>query len=173
MKQPIFVRPLTAEEYQALEAGLRAADAFTLRRSQILLASARGDTVPAIARALGCNQQTVRNVLRAFGTRGLAVLQRGSNVPKVSPQTAFTGTAVDRLRALLHQSPRTFGKPTSLWTLALVAEVSHDEGLTDQLVSAETVRATLVRLGIGWRRAKQWSTSPDPAYAAKKAGATG
>ncbi|MGI8551350.1 MAG: IS630 family transposase, partial [Dehalococcoidia bacterium] len=62
--------------------------------------------------------------------------------------------------------------PTSLWTLALAAEVSHDQGLTERLVSAETTRATLVRPAIGWQRAKQWPTSPDPASAAKKASAT-
>jgi hypothetical protein len=74
---------------------------------------------------------------------------------------------------LLHQSPRNFGKPTSLWTLDLVAEVAYAQGITPEQVSGETVRATLERLGIGWRRAKHWITSPDPAYARKKTRATG
>jgi hypothetical protein len=39
-------------------------------------------------------------------------------------------------------------------------------------VSGETIRATLARLGVRWRRAKQWITSPDPGYARKKDGAT-
>ena len=30
-----------------------------------------------------------------------------------------------------------------------------------------------MRLGVGWKRAKHWITSPDPAYARKKARATG
>jgi len=34
-------------------------------------------------------------------------------------------------------------------------------------VSDETIRLTLKRLGIGWKRAKRWITSPDPEYAAK------
>jgi hypothetical protein len=42
MKPPIFVRELSEEERERLEAGLRAADAFVMRRCQILLASARG-----------------------------------------------------------------------------------------------------------------------------------
>ena len=66
MQAPLFVRPPTEEERQALAAGLRSADAFTLRRSQIVLASARGERAPAIARALGCSDQTVRNAIRAF-----------------------------------------------------------------------------------------------------------
>ena len=62
MKAPIFIRSLTQEERSQLQAGLRSSDAFVLRRCQILLASARGERVPAIAVQLACNQQTVRNV---------------------------------------------------------------------------------------------------------------
>ena len=87
---------------------------------------------------------------------------------RCSQHRAFEAEQAERLRTLLHQSPRNFGKSTSLWTLGLAAEVSYAEGLTSELVSAETVRATLRRLGVGWRRAKQWITSPDPAYARKK-----
>ena len=79
----------------------------------------------------------------------------------------------ESLRALLHQSPRTFGKPTSRWTLALAAEVSFAQGLTPRLVSDETIRVALRRLRVSWKRAKHWITSPDPAYLRKKNGATG
>ena len=72
----------------------------------------------------------------------------------------------------VHQSPRTFGKPTSRWTLALAAEVSFAQGLTPRLVSDEAIRVALRRLGVAWKRAKHWITSPDPAYARKKNGAT-
>ena len=50
--------------------------------------------------------------------------------------------------------------------------MSCEEGLTPTRVSGETIRATLQRLGIRWQRAKHWITSPDPAYARKKARAT-
>jgi transposase len=171
MRQPIFVRPLTDAERQTLEEGLRSSDAFVLRRCQILLASARGDRVPQIARALGCDEQTVRNALHAFNTRGVAALQPGSSVPHTI-HAAFDPAAAARLRALLHHSPRTFGKETSIWTLELAAEVSFAAGLTAERVTGETIRATLARLGVGWRRAKHWITSPDPEYARKKAPAT-
>ena len=58
--------------------------------------------------------------------------------------------------------------PTSVWTLELAAQVSFAQGLTAERVSDETIRVTLVRLGVGWRRAKEWITSPDPAYGRKK-----
>ena len=81
MKKPVYVRPLTDAERAQVVAGLRSSDAFVHRRSQILLASARGEQAPQIARHLGCDAQTVRNALTAFNTRGLAALRRGSSRP--------------------------------------------------------------------------------------------
>ena len=166
MQAPLFVRPLTDHERATLTAGLRS-PAFTPRRCQILLASARQEHVPAIARALGCNTQTVRNAIHAFNQSGLDTLTEGASRPH-RVAVAFDAPAAERLRALLHQSPRAFGKATSLWTLDLAAAVCADEGITAARVTGETIRVTLKRLGVRWQRAKQWITSPDPAYARKK-----
>src|SRR5215212_9943776 len=65
-------------------------------------------------------------------------------------------------------APSNFGKESTFWTLAMAAEVSFEEGLTERRVSGETVRATLARLGVRWKRAKHWIESPDPEYARKK-----
>ena len=171
MRPPIFVRPLTDDERAQVGAGLRSSDAFTLRRSGIVLASARGERPPAIARHLGCDDQTVREAIRAFDARGVAALRRGAHRPKII-RAAFDAAGAERLRALLHQSPRTFGRATSVWTLELAAEVSFEQGLTAERVSDEAIRLTLKRLGIGWKRAKRWVTSPDPEYAREKVAAT-
>jgi transposase len=166
------VRDLTKRERGRLELGLRSKDLYVLRRCQILLASARGEWVPRIAATLGCNDQTVRNALRAFEREGLdACLTRGSTRPHTI-HTKVDEVAEERLRALLHQSPRTFGKPTSVWTLGLAAGVSFAAGITAERVSAETIRQAIDRLGVRWKRAKQWITSPDPEYARKKVCAT-
>jgi winged helix-turn helix protein len=171
MQTPLFVRPLTADERATLEAGLRSSSAFTVRRCQILLASAEGQATTTMAHDLRCTDQTVRNALHAFHQRGLAALQPQASRPHTCA-TIFTPGVCEALRALLHQSPRTFGKPTSRWTLALAAEVSFAEGLTPRLVSDEAIRVALRRLSVSWKRAKHWITSPDPAYARKKNGAT-
>ena len=63
MQAPLFVRPPTDAERRALEAGLRSPAAFTLRRCQIVLASARDEHTPVIAAALGCSQQGLRAAL--------------------------------------------------------------------------------------------------------------
>jgi transposase len=171
MKRPIFVRPLTDAEREAVEMGLRSSNAYTLRRSQILAASARGEHIPRIARGLSCNEQTVRNAVHAFNQEGIAALTRRSSAVHTE-QAAFTPAAAEQLRALLHRSPRDFGHKTSLWTLDLAAEEAHRQGLTATRVTGETVRATLARLGVRWLRAKRWITSPDPAYERKKGDAT-
>ncbi len=172
MKAPIFVRPLTDAERQALEAGLRSSEAFVLRRSQIILASSRGEPAPLIAHNLHLASQTVRNTIRAFNERGLGALEAGSSVAKTIHR-AFDESSAEGLKILLHQSPRNFGKETSVWTLQLAADVSLEQGLTRERISDETIRTTLKRLGIKWKRAKQWITSPDPEYLRKKAHATG
>jgi transposase len=172
MKRPIFVRPLSDAERQSLEAGLRSPDAFTLRRCQILLASADGQNAYQIAHNLGCNPQTARNAIHIFNLEGLReALQRGSQRPHTIHRS-FDEEGAEALRQMLHRSPREFGKQSTLWTLAMAAEVSFEEGLTKERISGETVRATLSRMGVGWQRAKHWITSPDPLYERKKGGAT-
>jgi transposase len=149
----------------------RSSNAFSLRRSQILLASSRGQRPSQIAHNLGCATQTVRNTLHAFEQRGLASLKQESSRPKTI-HAEFDQQKCEALRAVLHQSPRTYGKPTSVWTLALAAQVCQELGFTERQVSIETIRLALKRLGVGWQRAKHWITSPDPDYAWKKNGAT-
>ncbi|TMD25227.1 MAG: helix-turn-helix domain-containing protein [Chloroflexi bacterium] len=145
MRTPIFIRPLTEDERQHIQKGLRSSDAFVLRRCQILTASVRGERAPAIALQLGCDDQTVRNVLHGFNTQGLAVLHEGSSRPH-RLRTTFSEEGTQQLKELLHRSPRDFGKD----------------------LSDESVRRALKRLKTNWKRAKHWITSPDPQYLLKK-----
>jgi Winged helix-turn helix len=165
------VRPLTVDERATLETGLRSTSACTVRRGQILLASAAGQSTTTMACHLHGTDQTVRNAIHTLQQRGLAALQPQSARPHTLSIIFDAGTC-ESLRALLHQSPRTFGKATRRWTLALAAESSFGQGRTPRLVSDETLRLALRRLGVAWKRAKPWSTSPDPAYRRKKTGAT-
>src|SRR6478609_1291182 len=112
MRPPIFVRTPTEEERQALEQGLRSNEAFVLRRCQILLASARGERAPRIAAYLGIDDQTVLDALHAFNATGLACLRKKSSRAHRT-RLVFGPEQAERLRALLHRSPRDFGQPTS------------------------------------------------------------
>jgi transposase len=172
MRTPIFIRPLSENESQQIQAGLRSSDAFVLRRCQILLASARGERAIIIARHLGCDDQTVRNVIHGFNACGLTVLQEGSSRPH-RLHTSFSEDGLQQLKDLLHRRPSDFGKERSTWTLELVAQVSFEQGITATPISDESVRRALKRLKTNWKRAKHWITSPDPQYLLKKTHATG
>ena len=171
MEQPIFVRRIRAQQRKQLEAGLRSREAYIMRRCQIILASAREERASEIAWKVGCSAGTVRKTINGFNQHGLACLQRKSCRPK-KLRTILDEAKRESLRALLHTSPRTWGKERSLWTLELAAEVCWEQGVTEQEVSIETIRQALMRLGVNWQRAKHWITSPDPQYALKKSSGT-
>jgi transposase len=168
MKPRLFASPLSAADQQHLRQGLRSPNAFTARRCQILLASAGGQPPSRIARHLSCTPATVRNAIRALARDGLACLQQKSSRPH-SAHSLLSEVHTEALKDVLHRSPRTLGQPTSLWTLDLLAEVCLAKGWTPRRLTGEAIRAALKRLGIRWKRAKHWITSPDPAYARKKA----
>jgi transposase len=172
MKPPLFVRALSDAGRRALQAGLRSREAFTLRRAQILLASAEGQRPARIAARVGCVVGTVHNTLHAFEQEGIGCLEEKKRGPK-GAQPILDEAKADPLRGILHQSPRRFGKARSTWTLDLLAEVAFGQELTPRRLSHEAVRRAVKRLGHGWKRAKTWITSPDPAYARKKRRGTG
>ena len=171
MQTPLLIRLLTADARETLEAGLRSAEALTVRRCQMLLASAEGQHSTTMARHLRCHDQTVRHALHAIHQRGIRTLQPTSSRPH-RPKAVFDTQRRERRRALWHQRPRLYGRSTRVWTLALAAEVSDAQGLTSRQVSGEAMRLALKRLGVRWKRANHGLTSPDPADLRKHNGAT-
>lgn len=113
MKRPIFVRPLTDAERNAVETGPRSSNAYTLSRCQIVGASERGEHMARIARNLSRNEQTIRNAVHAVNREGTAAPTMRSSAVHTEP-AAFPPVAAERLRALLHRSVCDFGCKTSL-----------------------------------------------------------
>ena len=144
-----------------------------MRRSQMLLESADGQTTTAIATQLRCNDQTVRNAIHTFNARGVAALQPKSSRPHTR-SAVFDDHRRNQLRALLHQQPahvrqadlRLDARPGRRGRLR---RGDHRRGRSAARRSARPCS----RLGVGWKRAKHWITSPDPAYLRKKGRATG
>jgi DNA-binding CsgD family transcriptional regulator len=112
MKPPLFVRELSDAERRQLQAALRSRQAFTLRRAQILLASAAGQRPSAIATRVGCAVGTVHNAIRAFAGAGTGCLTEKKHGPK-NARPILGAAEADQLRGILHQSPRRFGKARS------------------------------------------------------------
>ena len=169
MKPPIFIRPLIDDACSQLEAARRTADACRVRRAHIVLASARRRSPKPMAQLVGGAVQTVRHVLHALNRRGVEGVARQSNRPKTVAPVLDAATG-DRRQPLLHPSPRLYGRPTGVWTLALAAEVGSAQGRTERLGSAETRRRALKRLQSHGKRAQHWSTSPEPHDVRKKSG---
>ena len=161
------VKELNEEEILALNKGLRSPDAFTVRRSQILLASNEGKKPKQIGVELRCSDQCVREAIHAYHDEGLGCLNAKSHATHTD-QSAIDDTGRERLKELMHNSPRHYGQPASLWTLKGLAEVSYAEGISSREVSTETIRRTLKKLGENWNRVKKRISSPDPKYEVKK-----
>ena len=165
--RPLYVRQLTTEEFETLTQGLRSPSAFTVRRSQILLKSHEKQKSQAIAQALHCSDQTVRVAIHAFNEEGLSCLAEKSHA-RHDQAPLIAEAAGARLQELARLSPRTFGYETSVWTRPLLAQQLHQEGYTTREVSETSISNALKRVGISWRRAKQWIRSPDPHYEHRK-----
>ena len=167
MSAKIYVREFTESERRAIATGLHSKDSFVLRRSQMLLFSSEALSIDEIAAKVGYHRESVRLVIKGFNEKGVSVLEKGLKSPH-NPQRTFSEENAQNLKELLRYSPREFEKASSLWTLELLAEVSFEQGLSARKVSYETIRTTLKELGVNWKRAKHWITSPDPHYAHKK-----
>jgi transposase len=76
MAEPVKARRLTEDEGRRLLQIVRRGkhESIRVRRAMIILASASGTPVPAIARLVAAHEDTVRDVIHAFNARGLAAL---------------------------------------------------------------------------------------------------
>ena len=110
---------------------------------------------------------------RPATTHGCVALHPADSTPKPVPRAVFNDQHRTQVRDLLHQRPRSFGEPTSIWTLALAAKVADAQGITPHLVSDNTIRVTLKALNDSWQRAKHGISRPDPASMGKTSNVTG
>jgi len=171
--KPIYARKPSKAERQELESGLKSSVGATVRRSQMILMSAdESKTAREISARIGQSDQQVRNVLHAFNEKGTRCLKLQSRA-RHDDQRAYDDDAREQLRELIRQSPREHGYESSLWTLEMLAEVSHQEGWTSRQVHMDTVSQTLKEIGVNWGRAKHWINSPDENYSGKKSVETG
>lgn len=166
-KEPIFIRAITEEEKQVLEKAKRAADACEMKRAQILLASSQGLTTFGIEKQFGYSAEYARQMIHRFNREGIDCLKRKSSAP-LTKETIVDQKKCEQIKKMMHQSPRTYGKSSSVWTLTLVAELLYEKGETPRQMANETIRSAMKNNGISWKRAKDWISSPDPNYELKK-----
>lgn len=166
MAEPVRVRRLTDQEGQKLQQIVRrgSTSSVRLRRSMMLLASASGNRVPAIAQLVQADEDTVRDVIHRFNEIGLACLDprwAGGRPRLLSPddEDFVVQTATAR--------PTKLGQPFTRWSIRkLAAYLRRVHGRVIQ-IGREALRCLLARRGITFQHTKTWKESPDPERDAK------
>jgi transposase len=137
----------------------------TWRRAQMVLLSAQGMAVPAIAKVAFTSEDRVRDVIRNFNADGFSSLYpkyKGGRPPK------FTLGQRREIKKLAKSRPAEHDLPFSTWSLAKLADFLVAEGVVDD-ISHEGLRTLLREEGVTFQRLKTWKASTDPHYAIKKA----
>jgi transposase len=144
----------------------------TWRRTQMVLLSAQGMDVAAIAKVAFTSEDGVRDVIRNFNTDGSGSLYpkyRGGRPPK------FTLGQCREIKKIAKSRPAEHDLPFSAWSLSKLAEFLVAEGVVDD-ISHEGLRVLLREEGVTFQRAKARKISKDPHYApasARSANSTG
>ena len=82
MAEPVRARRLTDQEGSRLQQIVRRGKhgSVRVRRAMIIMASASGTPVSAVARLVAADEDTVRDVIHLFNARGLAALVPGQDL---------------------------------------------------------------------------------------------
>jgi transposase len=162
----LALRPLTDEEARAIDrlAHSRTDPARAVERARIVWQAHRGARVPAIARALGITEATVRLWLKRFnagGVDGLGDAPRSGRPPVYRPEEVAEVVATSLTK------PDELGLPFGSWTLDRLTAYLHEEkGLA---VGRSRIATLLQAEGLRWRTQETWfGERPDPAFAEKR-----
>ncbi len=137
----------------------------TWRRAQMVLLSAQGMDVPAIAKVAFTSEDRVCDVIGNVNADGFSSLYpkyKGGHPPK------FSLPKRREIRKIAKSKPAEHGLPFSAWSLSKLAEFLVAEGVVDD-ISHEGLRDLLRKEGVSFQRIKTWKASADPHYAVKKA----
>jgi transposase len=161
MAEPVRARRLTDEEGRRLLQVTRRGKhkSIRVRRATIIMASASGTTVPAIARLVAADEDTVRDVIHAFNARGLAALDprwAGGRPRRISRDDQ------DFIAAVATTRPKKLDRPFTGWSVRKLVEYLASN--TDRVVTIgrERLRQLLHERAISFQRTRTWKESTDP-----------
>ena len=165
MAEPVRARRLSDEEGRRLQQIVRRGKhgSVRVRRAMIIMASASGTPVPAIARLVAADEDTVRDVIHAFNAKGLAALDprwAGGRPRLISDDAIGVIVAAARTR------PEKLGQPFTHWSLRKLAGylAGRDRPVR---IGRERLRQILHARGISFQRTRTWKESHDPDRDAK------
>jgi len=166
MAERVRVREITSPEGNKLLGIVRRGSGSVVRwrRAQVVLWSAQGMDVPAIAKIAFTSEDRVREVIHNFNTDGfdsLAPKYAGGRPPK------FTLPERQAIKKVALSRPQDHNLPFSTWSLSKLAEFLVAEGVVDD-ISHEGLRVLLREEGVSFQVIKTWKQSNDPDFEAKK-----
>jgi transposase len=148
MAERVRVREITNDEGNRLLRTVRrsSGSVVTWRRAQMVLLSAQGMDVPAIAKVTFSSPDRVRDVLHNFNADGFDSLQpryAGGRPPKfdLAQRAEIKKTALGR--------PADHGLPFATWSLSKLADFLVAEGVVED-ISHEGLRALLREQGVSF-----------------------
>src|SRR5271155_1018109 len=130
----------------------------------MVLLSAQGMDVAAIAKVAFTSEDRVRDVIRNFTADGFGSLYpkyKGGRAPK------FTLPQRREIKKIALSRPVDHNLPFSTWSLSKLAEFLVAEGVVDD-ISHEGLRVLLREEGVSFQVIKTWKQSSDPDFEAKK-----
>src|SRR5579863_10348638 len=120
MAEPVRARRLTDQEGQRLLQVVRRGKhgSVRVRRAMIVMASAPGTLVPAIARLAAADEDTVRDVIHLFNQEGLAALgpQWAGGRPRL-----ISDEDIEVIVTAATTGPEKLGRPFTRWSLGKLA----------------------------------------------------
>lgn len=161
----LYVREISASEGRRWQQVVRKdRDRIKVRRAQVILASAQGSKVPAIAERLYFSDQHVRTIIRDFNAEGLDAL-----TPKYCGGRPPTFSEEQRSLIIEYAKfpPDLLGRPFTRWSLEKLREFVIAERVVAS-ISIETIRQILKAAKVRLRRTKTWKECNDPQLLSKK-----
>ena len=166
MSEKLKVREISNDEGNRLLRIVRrsSGSVVTWRRAQMVLLSAQGMDVAAIASVAFTSPDRVREVIHNFNDDGFDSLYpkyAGGRPPK------FTLPQRREIKKYALARPQDHGLPFSTWSLSKLADFLVAEGVVDD-ISHEGLRVLLREEGVSFQVIKTWKQSNDPDFEAKK-----
>jgi transposase len=166
MAEPVRARRLSDQEGQRLQQIVRRGkhESVRVRRALIIMASASGTPVRAIARLVAADEDTVRDVVHAFNQKGLAALDPrwAGGRPRL-----IGDDDVDFIVATATTRPQKLGQPFTHWSLRKLAACLARNPARIVAIGRERLRQILHSRGISFQRTRTWKESADPDKDAK------
>ncbi len=166
MAEPVRARRLSDQEGQRLQQIVRRGKhgSVRVRRALMIMASASGTTVPAIARLVAADEDTVRDVIHTFNEKGLAALdpQWAGGRPRL-----ISDADVELIVTAATARPEKLGLPFTHWSLRKLAAYLAGHATRPVQIGRERLRQILHDHGISFQRTRTWKESADPDKDAK------